>query len=201
MEVRSTDYVLQFPLDVKFWILTPPTVEECRPARCPGCGAASRVPGRPLVLVGHGLRERALRGATAPGSPDVTRTIAVRRFRCRNCGAVPTLVPRQVVARRHFSAGAIALALYLYGKLALAADEVAQRIGLWGRGPSAVRTLRRWMRAVEGERLFRGVRGSPIGWSLRKRAERVAMTVAAYALEPETTSEPCRVFAGAALAA
>jgi hypothetical protein len=112
-----------------------------------------------------------------------------------------TVVPREVVARRHFSAGAIGLALLVVGKLRAATSAVAARIGLWGHGACAWRTVRRWLTAIEDGRLFHGIRSSPRGWSPRRRAERAAMTLVARAVLPETTSEETRVFAGAAVAA
>lgn len=112
-----------------------------------------------------------------------------------------TVVPRDVVARRHFTAGAIGLALYVYGKLRTSASELAARVGLWGRGPGAWRTVRRWLSAVDEGSLFRGIRSSPSGWPPRRRAERAAMTLVARAALSETASEEARVFAGAALAA
>jgi hypothetical protein len=112
-----------------------------------------------------------------------------------------TVVPRDVIARRHFTAGALGLALYVYGKVGAAASEVAARVGLWGHGPGAWRTVRRWLSAVEDGRLFRGIRSSPRGWPPRRRAERAAMTLVARAVLPETASEEARVFAGAVVAA
>lgn len=110
------------------------------------------------------------------------------------------VVPRGVVARRHFAAGAIGLALFIYGRLAQSAAEAAVRVGCWGRGASAWRTLRRWVGAIDDGRLFRGVRASPPGWRPRQRAERAAMTLAS--LVPATASDlGDKVFAGAALAA
>jgi hypothetical protein len=123
----------------------------------------------------------------------------VRRFLCRSCAAVVTVLPRQVLARRHFSAGAIGLALFVYGKLRAATAHVAERVGLWGRGPGAWRTVRRWLAALEDGRLFQSVRASPIGWPPRRRAERAAMTLVARSLLPETATEDARVFAGAAV--
>lgn len=112
-----------------------------------------------------------------------------------------TVVPRDVVARRHFSAGAIGLALLVYGNLRAATSAIAARIGVWGHGPGAWRTVRRWLGAVEDGRLFHGIRSSPSGWPPRRRAERAAMTLVARSVLPETTSEEMRVFAGSAIAA
>jgi len=108
-----------------------------------------------------------------------------------------TVVPRDVIARRHFTAGAIGLALYVYSKQGAAGSAFSARVGLWGHGPGAWRTVRRWLCAVEDGRVFRGIRSSPSGWPPRRRAERAAMTLVACAVSPETVSEEARVFAGA----
>ena len=175
LQGRSSDLVVHSSVDVNFWISTPPSVEVVRPACCPRCGIASRVPGRRLGLVGHGLRDRQLRGPPTAGGAPTTQTLLARRYRGRTCAAVVTVVPRQVVARRHFSAGAIAFALFIFGKMGATAVDAAKRVGIWARGPSAWRTLRRWIGAIDDGRLFRCVRPSPSGWPPRKRAERAAM--------------------------
>ena len=98
-------------------------------------------------------------------------------------------------------AGAIGLALLVFGKLGRSADEAAERVGSWARGPSAWRTLRRWLTAIDVGRLFPCVRGSPRGWPPRRRAERAAMTLASLVPATFAGSEDARVFAGAAHAA
>jgi hypothetical protein len=158
------------------------------------------VPGQRLGLVGHGGRDRQLRGPPTLTAEPTARTVRTRRYRCRRCASVIAVVPRQVLARRHFAAGAIALALFIFGKLGSTAADAARRIGSWAHGPGAWRTLRRWIAAIDAGTLFPCVRGSPEEWTPRQRAERAAMTVAA--LVPATTdpSEEALVFAGAALA-
>jgi hypothetical protein len=113
---------------------------------------------------------------------------------------VIAVVPRQVLARRHFIAGAIALALFIFGKLGATATDAATRIGSWARGPGAWRGLRRWIAAIDAGRLFPAVRGSPLAWRPRRRAERAAMTLAAMTPAMFADDEAARVFAGAALA-
>jgi hypothetical protein len=113
---------------------------------------------------------------------------------------VITVVPRQVLARRHFVAGAIALALFVFGKLGASASEAAGLVGSWARGSGAWRTLRRWIGAVDAARLFPCVRASPGGWPPRRRAERAAMTLASLVPATFEGSEADRVYAGAALA-
>lgn len=111
-----------------------------------------------------------------------------------------SVVPREVRARRHFAAGAIALALFVFGRATGSAAEAARRAGSWASGTGPWRLLRRWIAAVDGRALFPGVRASPPGWSPRQRAERIAMTLAAHAPASIEANEAARAFAGAALA-
>lgn len=200
MQRRSSSLVVYSSFDVNFWIAAPPAVDVVRPGRCPRCGRAARVPGRSFGLIGHGHRERQLRGPASATDGPTTRSLLVRRYRCNGCEAIVTVVPRQVLARRHFSAGAIAVALFVFGKLGETAAATARRVGSWASGSGAWRTLRRWIGDVDAGRLFPCVRGSPQGWSPRQRAERAAMTVAAGVATTRTMPEIERVFAGAALA-
>lgn len=125
----------------------------------------------------------------------------VRRYRCRACAAIVTVVPPGVTHRRHFGAGAIAIALFVFGKLRASAAVTAERIGGWGRGSGAWRTLRRWLDAVELGRLFPRIyrsisaRGAP-----RERAANTARVIAALVPEMFAATELGRVFAGAARA-
>ncbi len=124
------------------------------------------------------------------------RVIPVRRYRCRRCDAVVVVVPRGVMRRRHFGAAAIALALFRFGADARVVD-IRREVG--GHGETAAwPALRRWVRAGGQARLWSCVRGSPPEWGPRQVAERIAMTLVAYA--PATTVAPLdvRVFAGAA---
>jgi len=54
LETRSKRHIVHSAIDVKLWAAGPPSCSAARPAYCPVCDAASREPGRPLVLVGHG---------------------------------------------------------------------------------------------------------------------------------------------------
>ena len=47
---------------IKSWIAQTPSVEEVRPVRCAGCGAASRPVGGSLNVHGQGLMQRQVRG-------------------------------------------------------------------------------------------------------------------------------------------
>lgn len=128
--------------------------------------------------------------------------VQVRRYRCRRCRAVCTVVPRGVVRRRHFSAGAIGCALFLYGHERLSARTVRDRIGGFGsQDAGGWVTLRRWVAAVGQGRLF-SVRSSPVDFTGRQTAERAAMTLASFAPPAaRATSLGEQVFMGAEILA
>jgi hypothetical protein len=116
---------------------------------------------------------------------------------------VIAVVPRGVVARRHFAAGAIALALFAYGVAGRSAIETGARVGLWARSdPSCLRTLSRWIAGVAGGGLFARLRLGPApgGSSPRREARRIARALAALPPSQGGSLEE-RAFAGGALAA
>src|SRR5262245_55650155 len=113
MQRRSGEGIVYSAIDVKKWAEKVPLAAQVRPSCCSRCGAASRPSGAALVLVGHGLRERQARGPAEPQSRPETRVLRVRRYRCRLCGGLTTVLPRGLTARRHYSASAIGLALVL----------------------------------------------------------------------------------------
>jgi hypothetical protein len=111
--------------------------------------------------------------------------VSVRRYVCRDCGAVVAVGPAVLLPGRHFSGPAIALALGLFGLGGLSAAEVRELVSPWMRvGATAARTwasLRRWARAVREARLFDFVRPCPPSFTLRQVAARAAQTLAASA--------------------
>lgn len=153
------------------------------------------------MLISHGLRERQVRGpASVTGEPEV-RLLLVRRYRCRRCGGVTTVLPRGLAARRHYSASAIGLSLCLFGMRGLTLGETRRRVCTWrwSSEPERWTTLGGWVAAIEQGRLFSAVRPSPVSFSLRRRAERAAATLCGLALE--AGSLEAQAFEGAALAA
>lgn len=134
-----------------------------------------------LGLVGHGLRDRQVRGPRAATGPPRTVTIAMRRFLCVECGAVVTVAPCGVARRRHFGAAAIGLALFMYGVLGRTARTVQHVISGWGPGGSRWRTLARWVEAAAARRLFGCLRGDLAGLDRRRVAAAVARAVQASA--------------------
>jgi hypothetical protein len=108
-----------------------------------------------------------------------------RRYRCQPCKAVIQVVPRSVLRRRLYSAAAVGLALALWAVERLAPPAVRRRVSPWRVvGATAARgwtSLRRWARAVRSGDLFREVRASAPGVTLREVAARAATTLAAMA--------------------
>lgn len=201
MRRQSGKGIVYSAIEVKKWSEKTPGAEQVRPACCSRCGAASRPLGAPLVVVGHGVRERQVRGPAAVTGEPVIRTIFVRRYRCLRCDGITTVLPRGLCARRHYSASAIGLSFCLFGLLGLSLGQTRRRVCPWRSGFEAERwtTLRGWLSALEQGRLLAVVRPSPATSSARKRAERAAATLCALA--PGSGSLEVRAFEGAALAA
>ncbi len=125
---RSDTTIIQSHIDLKSWQARFPSVDEVRPHRCPKCGAPSRPVGAPIVIHGHGLRDRQVRGPSAPDAPPTMVVIMARRYLCTACGTVPVVVPREVRARRLYSVSAMALALALWGLVKMPSRVVRERV-------------------------------------------------------------------------
>jgi len=146
---------MQAALGIKAWIARTPCVDEVRPAHCAGCGAASRPVGSRLVVHGHGLLIRQIRGVLAVGEPPGTISITVRRYACQLCRAVMTVVPAGMLARRQYSGPSIALALHLWLMVGLSDRAVRAQVCAWqvrGRSPRGWAQLYRWTN--QAARLF-----------------------------------------------
>ena len=193
---RSDDRFCEKAIEVKAWVKSPPSVEVARPQRCPACGEAGYPAGGVPGLVGHGLRERQVRGPLASGEAPVTATLRLRRYRCRGCGAVVAVGPRGLLRRRLYAAPGIALALALWSVAGETARRVRAEVSPWRTVGPAVRgwvTLRRWARAATSGALWR-VLSCATEPTLRARAARVMALVATYG-PPEAALEE-RVMAG-----
>jgi len=182
---RNSIRFVHAELSVKAWLARPPTVDEVRPGRCPACAAPSRPAGGTLGLHGHGLRERHQWGPAEPGAAAALVGVPARRYQCQPCGAVLMVVPRGLLSRRLYSAGAIAFALALWGVGELAPSEARRRVSpftiLGATAAAGWASLRRWSRAVRAGQLFAVVRALPAEATLRQVAARAATTLAAYA--------------------
>lgn len=202
---RSGLGIVHARVDVKIWVRDFPSVAAVRPAHCSCCGAASCPYGQPIVLRGHGIRQRQVRGPLeATREPEVL-VIAVRRYRCVRCGGITTVFPRGVARRQYYSASAIGLALLHFGHQMAPMRQIRQRVSPWRvsfESPSQWSSLSRWLKAIEAGQLFEQVRPAAPGSPARLRAERAAsmlLSLAPAALAGASLDE--QVFAGAALAA
>ncbi len=179
-----------------------PTVDEARPGQCPACEAPSRPSGGTLGLHGHGQRERHQWGPVEVGGTPRLLGVLARRYACQSCGAIVMVVPRGVVYRRLYSAGAIALALALWGVSELAPAEVRRRVSpfafVGATAAAGWESLRRWSHAVRAGRLFPVVRALPAEVTLRQVAARAATTLAACAPGSRGLSIDSAAFLGAA---
>jgi hypothetical protein len=188
-------------IDVKEWAKAVPAIGRVRPRRCPCCEAPARPVGARLGLVGHGLRERQVRGPLDASGVGGFVVVRVRRFRCRTCGAVITVVPRGVVRGRHFGAGTIGLAIALVST-GLPTRAVRERAGGFGAAEATEwRTVRAWVEAGLSGRLLRSLRGLP-GLGRAAGARRLASLLVGHAPPGATTScFPTLAFLGAVEAA
>jgi hypothetical protein len=131
--------------------------------------------------------------------------VRVRRYRCQRCGAITTVVPRGLVARRYYSGGAMALGLLLLGIRGESMQQVRGAVCAWQvsfESPGQWNTVSKWLQAISEKRLYPQVRPWPCAFGLRQKAERVATTLLSYApssLGPMGLEE--QVFVGAGLAA
>lgn len=197
---RSGEGIAYSAIGVAEWAKQVPTAEQVRPASCSVCGRESRALGELVTLVSHGLRSRQIRGPVSPAGQPETRLLRVRRYRCLRCGGLTTVLPRGLLARRHYSASAIGLALCLYGLQRLSLGETRWRICTWAIGfePGRWTTLPAWVAAIEQGRLFPALRPLAVGASLSCKSERAAAALCAMAL---TGGGPeAQAFEGAALA-
>jgi hypothetical protein len=179
-----------------------PTCAEARPATCPCCSAAARPVGGRLVIVGHGVVERQLRGPIAAEAEAESIVVQVRRYRCLACKAILTVGPRGRVRRRWYGAGAIALAFEGYARGETSASirhRVSPSATVGGSARERWVTLVRWIDAAGGGRLF-GV--SALGDLPRRRvAELVVLALAGRAGRALGDDLAEAAFAGAAIAA
>jgi transposase len=136
---------------IKSWIAQTPSVDEVRPVRCAGCRAASRPVGGALNVHGQGLMQRQVRGVLEIDGEPRVYALAVRRYECQRCGAVMTVVPAGILARRQYSAQAIALSLHLWLAVGLSDRVVRGQMCAWrhrGRSARGWAQLYRWGRQV-----------------------------------------------------
>lgn len=155
-----------------------------------------------MVIVGHGVVVRQVRGpATAHGPPEQA-LLTLRRYRCRACSAVLVVGPRGLVVRRWYGAGAISVALAAFAAGETSSEARARTSPAANVGGSAVdrwMTLVRWLDAARDGLLFAipGLRGL----GRRDVARQVVLVLAARGGHAPSTDMAESAFAGAAAAA
>jgi hypothetical protein len=197
---RATPRFAHFDLDVNSWQLLPPSVGAARLACCPACNAPAVVDGR-IILHGHGLRRRVLRGPLEPGGEPCEIEVFVRRYQCQRCKAVTTVGPRGLTSRRYLTM-VIVLALWLWSACDQARSwldaSVRARVcpvpaDAYAARPERWTTLRRWAKVFADAHA-----SSSSPETLRQAAHREAQRCRAQG--PPDANDEARVFAGAALA-
>lgn len=135
-----------------------------------------------MTVHGHGLLHRQVRGVLElHGEPGVF-AISVRRYACQGCGAVMTVVPAGVLARRLYSASSIALAMHLWLVAGLSDRTVRSRVCAWqlrGCNDRGWAQLYRWTRQLT--RLFELPRKMVATEALHDAARRVLITLRSLA--------------------
>ena len=200
---ESTQHFVQIDIDVNFWVVAPVDAPTARPAQCPSCEApAQQVDGR-VILHGHGVRVRRLRGPVAADGAPREFEVLVRRYACQRCRAVITVDPRGVLPGRRYTAMAVALALWLWSVWQLTDAAVREAVcPITETGvsrPERWTTLRRWSRAAREGELW-PLWPSPAideSWSLRRSAERVLRCLWSRG-DPDAPTDKHRIFSAAA---
>jgi len=139
------------------WLLRMPSVDECRPARCPRCHCAVYASQGQVQLHGHGLRKRVLMCMESARAEPKRVVIQARRFLCRRCSATCLVVPSGVLAYRRYTGPSI-------GALIAREAEVMQQGYQRADGPRRPRTVRRWVRRTTVECLQRDSPDERLAW-------------------------------------
>jgi hypothetical protein len=200
---ESANHFVQFDHDVNFWVLAPLDAPTARPTRCPVCDAPGEQADGRVLLHGHGVRVRRLRGPVTADGETTEFEVLVRRYSCQRCRKVITVGPRGLLPRRRYTAMAIALALWLWSVWQLT-DAVVRRaicpVAETGVSrPERWTTLRRWSRAAREGELW-PLWPSPAideSWSLRRSAERVVRCLWSRG-DPDAPTDKHRIFGAAA---
>lgn len=176
-----------------------PGADAARPRTCPKCGQPAYERGE-VWIHGHGVVRRQQRGPVTPGGVGVKREVACRRYRCKACTAVLTVLPEAALPRKHFSGAAMALALALWGLCGWSAAQVRALVGgrMQAGGPSrGWRTLARWARQVADGTLWASLDSRAQG-EPRQVAARVAQALCGLAPPwARAAGLPHQAFAGA----
>jgi hypothetical protein len=206
VQERSSCRIVQADVDIKRWMTAVPAVHYLRPARCPCCDAAGRPVDGPLVMRGHGLRERQVCGPLQAGGAPQLVTVQARRYRCSACRAIVVVVPRGLLPRRRYTASAIGWVLARVGLDGATTPTVRAEVcscAILGVA-AAERWLApsRWIEASRRGQLFPRLGRHGAESTRVQIAERTAMQLVALSPRGDAGERaPHLAFLGAALAA
>lgn len=151
-------------------------MDAVRPTRCARCAIPGRSAAGRCGLHGHGLRSRQLLGPAFVGGVPVLREVTVRRYQCQECHLVMTVTTEALLPRKHYGAGTIGLALWLWSVTRQSAAKVRQALSPRTRiGAAAVRgwaSVKRWAGEACSGDVWQAVR-TTLQVDLRADAERV----------------------------
>lgn len=127
-------------------------------------------------LHGHGVRVRQLLGPAVVGGVPVLREVTVRRYRCQQCGLVMVVTTEALLPRKHYGAGTIGLALWLWSVTRWPLAKVRKALSPWAKiGDAAVTgwaSVERWASEACAGGLW-GVISTTLAARLRQQTERV----------------------------
>lgn len=153
-----------------------PSVDAVRPACCPRCSAPGRTAAGSCKLHGHGLRVRQLLGPAVVGGVPVLREVMVRRYQCQQCRLVMTVTTEALLPRKHYGAGTIGLALWLWSvtrrPLAKVRRELSPRATIGDAAAAGWASVKRWASEACSGELWRTI-GTTLVAGLRRQTERV----------------------------
>ncbi len=140
--------------------------------------------GERVTLQGHGVRWRSQMGPDAVDGAPFDDEVPVRRFRCRDCSAVVTVMPAGLLPRTRYRPSAVLLALALWALGGLASAAVRRRMAPASLGSQESErgwpSLRRWAREAWD---WWGLRRQAVGGSggVRQQVEALLQRLAARA--------------------
>lgn len=139
--------------------------------------------------MGHGIRERTVLGPLEPNGPAESLTLELRRYRCRDCGAVVVSAPQGVLKGKLYGAMAVAIALSLWSGERIAGWRIRRRVRPSAREDDEYtkwhgwRSLSRWAtRAQEWWSTLRPTAGTAL-----ERASSVVTQLAGHAARASGT--------------
>ena len=124
-----------------------PSVEDLRPASCPGCGRLARDDlGSRLGIVGHGIYERLVLGL--PSWAVAQPVVKIRRYLCLECRQTTSVLPDVLYPRRLYGAWVILEAVLLAVVTRKTAGEIRRLFSDDEVETPGWRSLRRWRRQL-----------------------------------------------------